>query len=82
MSKKMTKDIKYTVEQANKLLATPLLQMDSNARETLHHFIQHILLEKNMYHGFNFFVEVTLPSGKKMLKLAGKETTLIQFYVH
>ena len=75
--KKMTKDIRYVVEEANRILATPYMQNNDSERECLHHFISHLLLEKNMYHGFNYFVEDEVIG----LRLAGRETKIIQFYV-
>ncbi len=73
----MTKDIKFMVERANYELATGYLQNHKEAREELVEFIGRILLMRNMYYGFNYYKEV---DGN--LVLAGKETTLIQFYTH
>lgn len=81
MSRKMTKDIKYVVEEANKLLNTPSMQNNKNEREAIFWFVNHLLLEKNMYHGFNHYIEKTLPNGEKILCHAGKETSLVQFYI-
>lgn len=77
MAKKMTKDITFMVEEANKSFRSKYMQTNEDARASLSSFISHILLNKRMYHGFNYFVE----DEDGNLKLAGKETTLIQFYV-
>ncbi len=77
----MTKDIRYVVEEANKSLASEFMQTHDEARTHLCSFIDHVLLDKHMYHGFNYFVKKALPNGDETLCLAGKETNLIQFYV-
>lgn len=76
MSKKMNKDVKIIVDSANQMLRTKMMQQNQSDRETITFYISNMLLQKNMYHGFNYFMEKD-----GMLKLAGKETDLIQFYV-
>ena len=78
MARKMTKDITFMVEEANIGLRGKYMQNNADARTSLTSFISHILLNKRMYHGFNYFVE----DEDGNLTLAGKETTLIQFYIH
>lgn len=76
MSKKMNKEVKLIVENANEMLRTKLMQENKHDRETITSYLSHMLLQRNMYHGFNYYVE---KDGS--LRLAGKETTLIQFYI-
>ena len=54
MSKKMTKDIKYVVEQANEILKNPKSSIEF--KTDVFAFIQHLLLDKKMYHGFNYYI--------------------------
>lgn len=77
MSKKMTKDIKYVVEQANEILKNPKSSIEF--KTDVFAFIQHLLLDKKMYHGFNYYI---YDMNLKCLKLAGQQTDLIQFYIH
>ena len=76
MARKMTNDVKVIVESANAMLKTQMMQKNKSDRETILSYINYMLLQKNMYHGFNYYVE-----RKGMLRLAGKETNLIQFYI-
>ena len=59
MSRKMSKDIKELVLRANKAMQTGTLEENKKLR----FFIDSILLEKNMYHGFNYFIMDNLPDG-------------------
>lgn len=76
MSKKMSKDVKLIVENANEMLRTKLMQENKHDRETITSYLSYMLLQRNMYHGFNYYVEKD-----GIFRLAGKETSLIQFYV-
>ena len=67
MSRKMTKDIRAIVEKANKWMEKGTLADN----EKLFNFISSLLLEKNMYKGFNLYCWAELPNGTKWLQLAG-----------
>lgn len=73
--KKMSKDIKYVVETANKMLRSEDFQNNPDERSALTTLLFDVLSKKNMYYGFNYF---KMKEG--MLVLAGEETSLIQFY--
>ena len=87
MARKMTKDIRYMVEKANRTFSSPYMRMEEHRaeREALAGFISSVLLDRNMYHGFNYYEEreITLKDGTKELvkSCAGKETGFIQFYI-
>lgn len=76
MSKKMSKEIKLIVESTNKMLLTKEMQENKEDRDTITSFLSYLLLQRNMYHGFNYYIE---KDGN--LRLAGKETNLVQFYI-
>ena len=67
MSKKMTKEIRAIVEKANKFMQTGTLEQN----EQLFDFISSLLLERNMYKGFNLYVWAELENGDRWLLLAG-----------
>ena len=69
MSRKMTKDIRELVEKANKTMQTGTLAEN----DKLFHFITSVLLEKNMYKGYNLYCWAELENGDKWLKLAGSD---------
>lgn len=79
--KKMTKDIKYVVERANNLLASDFMQEHDDERRAIMGFISCMLLEKDMYRGFNYYKKECI-EGEEYLKLAGEITNLIQFKVN
>jgi hypothetical protein len=76
MARKMSNDVKYMTEIANKMLASEHLQNNKEARASVCGLVDCVLLNKHMYHGFNYYEK---KDGN--LVLAGKETTLIQFYI-
>lgn len=78
MSRKQTKDIKFTIQQINQLLRTKKVQDNEELRKTLCLLAENILLAKHMYHGFNYFEPSVVY--EDILVLAGKETKLIQYY--
>ena len=69
MSRKMTREIRSVVEKANKFMQTGSL--DEN--EKLFDFISSLLLEKNMYKGFNFYCWAELENGDRWLQHAGSD---------
>lgn len=74
-TKKMTKDIKYVIEEVNKQLRNSILL--KSYKVSIFSFACHLLMDKGMYHGFNYYLYDT--NGN--LKLAGKETDIVQLYV-
>ena len=78
MARKQTKDIKYFVQTANKMLRTPEVQANLDKRQAICSLVEQTLLSKHMYHGFNYFEPSVVY--EDILVLAGKETNLIQYY--
>lgn len=76
MSKKMNNEIKTITEAANSILRTSYMQKNESVRNELHAIITHTLISSNMYHGFNYYTVKN-----NTLRLAGKETSLVQFYI-
>ena len=78
MTRKQTKDIKFFVQTANKMLRTQELQTNLDKRQAICSLVESVLLNKHMYHGYNYFEPSVV--NEDFLVLAGKETNLIQYY--
>ena len=79
MTRKMTKDIKFMVAEVNEWLATEFMQNNDIERKTLFAFVEHIIMSKNMYHGFDYYKPAE--PGSRQLVPAGQETRLLQFEI-
>lgn len=76
MARKMSNDIKFMVNTANTMLASKELIDNKEERAAVCGLVSNVLLNKNMYHGFNYYKKEN-----DIMKLAGEETGLIQFYL-
>ena len=76
MARKMSAQTRLMVETANVMLSSKYMQENDDARTAICELVDNVLLNSNQYHGYNYYKEV---DGR--LRLAGEETTLIQFYV-
>ena len=76
MARKMSAQTRLMVVTANVMLSSKYMQENVDARTAICELVDNVLLNSNQYHGYNCYKEV---DGR--LRLAGEETTLIQFYV-
>lgn len=77
MARKMSKDIKKMVENANNLLRNRYLTQDDLLMVAT--LAERTLNDLNMYHGYNHYTEKTI-NGEDELVL-DKDGKIVQFYI-